>query len=129
MKRKRVTYISLILSIIAVGLPSRLYSQHLPSWYVTYAGDFLWAMVVYFFIANIFNLSLRSAFITALVVTYIIEISQLFHPVWLDSIRSVKIFALILGHGFLWSDIVAYTLGISLSVVIDWSITRNQAGE
>ena len=123
MKRNSKIYIPIVLFIIAIGIPSRLYSQHFPNWYVTYAGDFLWSMLVYFLFANIFQLSTKIAFLSSLVFAYTIEVSQLFHPAWLESIRSIKVFALILGHGFLWSDILAYTLGITLSVVIDRAIT------
>ena len=123
MKRHSKIYIPIVLFIIAIGIPSRLYSQHFPNWYVTYAGDFLWSMLVYFLFANIFQLSTKIAFLSSLVFAYTIEVSQLFHPAWLESIRSIKVFALILGHGFLWSDILAYTLGITLSVVIDRAIT------
>ena len=125
MKRSYKIYLPLVLLIIAIGIPSRLWPQHFPDWYVTYAGDFLWSMVVYFLIANVFRLAPKIAFISALLFAYAIEVSQLFHPEWLDAIRSIKIFALILGFGFLWSDIIAYTLGITLSFIIDkWLINR-----
>jgi len=129
MVRNRKIHIPIIFLIIALGIPSRLYSQHFPNWYVTYAGEFLWSMVVYFLIANVFRLSFKTAFISALTFAYVIEVSQLFHPAWLESIRSIKVFALVLGFGFLWSDILAYTLGISLSVVIDRALTSRVSGD
>ena len=123
MERNRKIYIPIIIFIVALGIPSRLDSQQFPNWYVTYAGDFLWSMVVYFLIANIFRLEIKTAFISTLAFAYAIEVSQLFNPAWLESIRSIKVFALVLGFGFLWSDILAYTLGITFSVVIDKAIT------
>jgi hypothetical protein len=65
--------------------------------------------------------------IAALLFAYAIEISQLFHPPWLDSLRSIKIFALVLGYGFLWSDIAAYTLGISTGALIERFLLRNSS--
>lgn len=129
MKRNYKIYIPIILLIIAIGIPSRLYPQYFPYWYVTYAGDFLWAMAVYFLIANVFRFSIKLAFISTLTFSYTIEVSQLFHPAWLEAIRSIKVFALILGSGFLWSDIVAYSLGISLSVAIDKAITSRKSSD
>lgn len=108
-----------MLLLFAIGLSSRTIPHVLPSWYVAYAGDFLWAMLIFFLFCVILRLKNIQAFYLALVTTYIIEITQLFHPAWLEALRSVKVFALILGYTFLWSDIVAYTLGISLGALID----------
>ena len=55
----------------------------------------------------------------ALVTTYLIEMTQLFHPPWLETLRSFKLFALVFGYSFLWVDILIYTLGISLGALID----------
>ena len=65
--------------------------------------------------------------ITTLSFTYIIEISQLFHPQWLDHLRAVWVLALLLGHDFLWSDIVAYTLGISTGALVESVLLRRNA--
>ncbi|WPD24149.1 MAG: DUF2809 domain-containing protein [Candidatus Electrothrix scaldis] len=118
-QRKLLLYTPIIVSLIALGLPARLAPQYLPNWYVTYAGDFLWAMLVYFLYALLFRLSTQFAFVIALVTAYLVEISQLFHPAWLDYLRSIRLLGFVLGFGFLWSDLVAYTLGISLAAGID----------
>ena len=121
-QRNLLVYIPLIGLIIALGLPTRLAPHYLPSWYVTYAGDFLWAMLVFFLYALLFRLPTKSCFCIALITAYFIEISQLFHPAWLDSLRSIRMLGFVLGFGFLWSDLIAYTLGISLAAGIDWSL-------
>jgi len=53
----------------------------------------------------------------ALVFCYAIELSQCLHYEWLIEMRSHILGALILGHQFLWTDIMAYTLGIALAAV------------
>ncbi|RWX48840.1 hypothetical protein VT99_10516 [Candidatus Electrothrix marina] len=118
-QRNLLVYIPIIAIIIALGLPARLVPQYLPSWYVTYAGDFLWAMLVFFLYALLFRLPTKFSFCIALITAYLIEISQLFHPAWLDALRSIRLLGFILGFGFLWSDLIAYTLGISLAAGID----------
>lgn len=128
MKRNSKIYIPIILFVIAIGVPSRIIPQLFPNWYNTYAGDFLWAIVVFLLFANIFRLKTKTAFFASLIFAYTIEVSQLFHPGWLESIRSIKVFALVLGHGFLWSDIIAYTLGISLVAIVDRAITSSTPG-
>jgi len=104
---------------IRLGLPSRITPNNYPLWYTTYAGDFIWAMMVFFLFRLFFRWQTLSAFLVALVTTYFIEFTQLFHPAWLDYLRSYKLVGLIIGYSFLWSDIIAYTAGISLGALID----------
>lgn len=107
--------------VVVFGLPARMFQDQLPAWYTLYFGDYLWAMLLFF----IFALTLRtkSTFkvaVITLLFTYLIETSQLFHPGWLEYLRSIKLFALVLGHGFLWSDIAAYTLGIFTGALLEY---------
>ena len=104
----------------------KLRAEQLPEWYTLYFGDFLWAMLVYFLIAVSFGLENKLAFAFAIITTYLIEISQLFHPGWLDALRFYRIVGLVIGYGFLWSDIIAYTLGISVGVLMDVYISTGK---
>jgi hypothetical protein len=111
--------------VTAFGLPARTIPDQLPTWYVQYFGDYLWAMLLFFVFALILrNISTFKVAIATLLSTYIIEISQLFHPQWLDNLRSIKLFALVLGFTFLWSDIVAYTLGIFTGAFVEYFLLR-----
>jgi len=113
--------------ITALGLPARIIQHQLPAWYTLYFGDYLWAMLLFFIFAlTLQNMSTFKVAITTLLFAYIIEISQFFHPQWLDYLRSIKLFALVLGYSFLWSDIAAYTLGISTGVLIERFLLRNR---
>ncbi|MCI5163110.1 MAG: DUF2809 domain-containing protein, partial [Candidatus Electrothrix sp. AX5] len=80
---------------------------------------FVGAMLVFFLYALLFRLPTKFCFCAALITAYLIEISQLFHPAWLEYLRSVRLLSFVLGFGFLWSDLIAYTLGISLAAGID----------
>ncbi len=46
-----------------------------------------------------------------------IELSQLYHAPWIDDIRQYRLGALVLGHGFLWTDLVCYSFGVAMGVV------------
>jgi hypothetical protein len=106
-------YLLIMLLIMALGLPARLIQDRLPTWYTLYFGDYLWAMLLFFLFAlTLRTVSTFKVAVITLLFTYLIEISQLFDPPWLEHLRSIKLFALVLGYGFLWSDIAAYTLGI-----------------
>ena len=132
MKTRRHTRIYLLIMIVitAFGLPARTIENQLPTWYVQYFGDYLWAMLLFFVFALTFrDMSTFKVAITSLLFAYSIEVSQLFHPQWLDYLRSIKLFALVLGFTFLWSDIVAYTLGISTGVLVECFLLRNTSFE
>jgi hypothetical protein len=48
-----------------------------------------------------------------------VEISQLYQAEWFNAIRITMPGRLILGQGFLWSDIISYTIGISIAAFIE----------
>jgi len=122
--RRLKIYLPPIVALLAIVLPIRTSPEFFPPWFVLYVGDFLCAMLIFFLYRLLFNLKTSVAFSTALVTTYLIEITQLFHPPWLEQLRSIKFFGLLLGYGFLWSDIVTYTLGILLAALGDRFINR-----
>ena len=118
--RNRMIYLFLTLLIMCLGLASRKYINYLPSYLGKYAGDTLWATMVYFGLAFLFNsFSVRKIAILSLIFSYGIEISQLYQGDWINKIRSTLIGALILGHGFLFSDLICYSIGIFLGIIID----------
>jgi hypothetical protein len=125
-KRRTSTYLLIMVVITALGFPARTIPDQLPSWYVQYFGDYLWAMLLFFgFALMLQNMGTFKVGIATLLFTYSIEISELFHPPWLEYLRSIKLFALVLGYTFLWTDIVAYTLGISTGALIEYFLLRN----
>ncbi len=108
-----------ILSIL-VGLLSRSELIELPEIVDTYIGDIIWAFMVYWLFAIIFvRRSLKYILIISFVFSFLIEISQLYHAEWIDTIRGIWIFALVLGHGFLWSDLICYSMGILLGYFVE----------
>jgi len=57
--------------------------------------------------------------LVSLLFCYLIEISQLYHAPWIDAIRNTRLGGLVLGFGFLWTDIIAYTMGIGIMLAIE----------
>lgn len=129
MKRNRLLYLLFILLTIALGLASRHYSAHLPEWINDYAGDALWALMVFWGFGFLFPKKGTAKVATfALLFSYGIELSQLYHAAWIDAIRANRIGGLVLGFGFLWSDIVSYTIGVAVGILCEKYIilrTRN----
>jgi hypothetical protein len=57
-----------------------------------------------------------------------VELSQLYHAPWIDSIRQTTLGGLILGFGFLWTDLACYAFGVGLGVLLEL-ISGRVAGE
>jgi hypothetical protein len=119
-ERKRIIYFILIIIVITLGLSSRYYSKLFPGWVELYVGDTLWALNVFLMLGFIFRekSSLWIA-IVAISFSFLIEISQLYHAPWIDCIRAYKLGGVILGFGFLWSDLICYVVGISLGYIFE----------
>jgi hypothetical protein len=117
-QRLAVTYAACGLVVVALGIGSRRFGVYLPSFLAEYAGDTLWALMVFLFfsaLAPAVKLSRRGG--AALAFAFAVEVSQLYHAPWIDGLRSTLIGGLVLGHGFLWSDLICYTFGILAGVV------------
>lgn len=120
MKNKRIVYLIVTIVIVGLGLASRKFGSFLPSFIAAYSGDALWAAMVYFGLRFLFPaLHFYKTGLYALIFSYFIELTQLYQADWINGIRSTTIGALILGHGFLWSDLICYTVGVLLALLID----------
>jgi hypothetical protein len=107
--KNRLKFILFALLLIPIGLATRTYGNEFMKLYV---GDSLWAMMIYFGFRFLYPTQSMKAFWFALMFCYLIEISQLYHEDWIENIRQNRLGGLILGFGFLWSDLVAYFVGI-----------------
>ncbi len=114
----RLRYLLAAPLVVAVGLASR--SAMAPALVRAWAGDPLYAVLIYVLLraAKPDATRLRSG-AAALLLCGIIEVSQTWHPAWLDAVRATRIGALVLGRGFLWSDLVGYTVGVAVAVGLD----------
>lgn len=126
--RSRARLAALAVVVAALGLGSRRFASFLPHLVAAYAGDTLWALEVYLGILLLRpSSSTRSAAAPALGFSLLIETSQLYHAPWIDALRSQPIGGLILGFGFLWSDLVCYAAGVGLGVLVDACVFRTDA--
>ncbi|HDR6216278.1 MULTISPECIES: DUF2809 domain-containing protein [Bacillus] len=119
-KRNRVVYALFTIVIIILGLSSRKFAFALPHLLNDYLGDALWALMIFTGFGFLFpkTETKKLAFIS-LMFCYGIEVSQLYHVNWIDSIRATTLGGLVLGYGFLWSDLVAYTIGVGVGILCE----------
>ena len=110
MRRNRIAYLRLIIITILVGLVSR--TNLTPKLIYPYAGDFFYALMVFFIIGCLIpQMKTLKIALISIGICYTLELFQLYQSEWINTIRNHKLGGLILGYGFLWSDIISYTLG------------------
>lgn len=120
MEYRRWIYLAITFAVIVLGIASRKYGDILPIFIAEYAGDTLWAVMVYWGMRFLFpSISIIKIAVISLLFSYSIECSQLYQADWANTIRNTTLGALIFGHGFLWSDMICYTAGVLLSALMD----------
>lgn len=125
--RNRIIYGALTVGAMLAGFVSRRWLGHY-GWVRLYAGDALWAMMVFFGLAFVFRKwTTWKVAGAALGFSVCIELSQLYHAPWIDAIRHMPLGGLVLGYTFVWSDLVCYGLGIGLGVAIDRNMLTDQS--
>ncbi|MFA9213624.1 MAG: DUF2809 domain-containing protein [Candidatus Methylacidiphilales bacterium] len=125
MQRSRKIYLIIIPSIMGLGILSRKFSYLLPDIINTYLGDATWAAMIYVMMAFVFANKLpKQVAVFSLLFCYAIELSQLYQAPWINAIRNTTLGALVLGSGFLWSDLLAYALGVFCGFVVEIKFTQ-----
>ncbi len=114
-----------ILLIVALGLATRKAPGLFPDVLVIYGGDTLYATLwvqLFAFFAR--SWSIRVVSLAALATCWTIEASQALHLDWLDVLRATTPGALVLGRGFLWSDLVCYVVGVIIGAGMEHALRR-----
>lgn len=103
---------------VAVGLASR-HVGGVPQW----VGDLLWSTMVFLLVSAAWPRGGRwRCGAVALTVSWLVELTQLYHPLWLDRVRGTTVGHLVLGSTFLWTDLVAYIAGVAAGIMLTWPL-------
>ena len=118
--RSRPAYALAVLIVMVLGLASRAEALPRPALVASYGGDTLWALLVFLLIGGLLPTrpTLQVALL-ALGFAGMIEISQIYSAPWLDALRQTLAGRLVLGSGFLWSDLLCYTVGVLSGVALE----------
>lgn len=84
-----------------------------------YGGDFLVVILLYCFVKSFFYAPPFKTAIWVLLFAYTIEVLQYFHLTHLLGLQHSRAAAMLLGNSFSWMDILCYTLGIALVMIIE----------
>ena len=116
--RSRSIYALLVAFVIILGLASRI--RVAPHFVHEYVGDALYALMIFLGLGFLFPKS-SSLIIAAFVLgfCFAIEISQLYHAPWIDAIRNMRLGGLILGFGFLWTDLICYLVVVCIGFLVE----------
>lgn len=124
-KRNRLLYAIFTIIVIILGLSSRKFAFALPELLNDYLGDALWALMIFIGFGFLFpKIETKKLAFISLIFCYGIEMSQLYHAEWIDNIRATTLGGLVLGYGFLWSDLVAYTIGVGVGFIFEFILQR-----
>ena len=118
--RNPLIQLALIALACVLGIASRRYAQALPGFIAAYAGDTLWALAAFAGFGLLLpRASTRTVASLAMILSIAVELSQLYHAPWIDSIKQTTLGGLILGFGFLWSDLACYAAGVGIGVILE----------
>lgn len=120
MKTNRISYLIITFTVIAIGIFSRTIT-FIP----LFIGDFLYSVMIYFGVRFLFtDLKNKKCAVIALAICYCIELLQLNDAEWMIELRKTLFGRYVLGQGFLWSDILAYSFGIPMAYFIEKALIR-----
>lgn len=113
---------ALLAVVIVLGLASRRYADALPVVIARYAGDTLWATAAFLALSVAWP-GARVGWLaaSAALISLAVELSQLARPAWLVAVRRWPGAGLLLGYGFLASDLACYAVGVALGAALDQS--------
>jgi hypothetical protein len=118
--RSRVWLACGMVLVVGAGLASRSLPWLLPPSLGTYPGDALWALLVFLGIAFIRPcIGSGQLALAALGISYLVEAAQLYQAQWINAIRATTPGHLVLGQGFDWLDLLAYTIGVAAGFALD----------
>lgn len=118
--KKRLICGLLIIIVIIAGLLSRK-TTLIPA----ITGDALYAVMMFLMVKFLLiHTDDRKIGVISLSICFLIEFSQLYDAAWINQIRNNTFGALVLGRGFLWSDLLAYTVGTLVCVLLSKSFRK-----
>jgi hypothetical protein len=119
-RRSRLLYFAGIFIFLYIGLLSRWHGRSIPAFFASYTGDYIAGWMAYCGMAVLFpKKSIKKLAIFSLVMAYALECSQLYHTPGLDRFRTTFIGHMMLGQGFLWSDLICDTAGIFSAAIAE----------
>lgn len=118
-------YFCLATFTMALGLSTRFVNHDFPEFVTLYLGDVLWALMVFWLTRVVQpNFKLVHSALIAISFAFSIELSQLYHADWINNIRATTLGGLVLGFGFKTTDLVCYSIGVSVGFWLNQKLLK-----
>jgi hypothetical protein len=115
LSKQRFLILLLLIVVVPIGFFTKFYDGPAKVWVNDSLGGLLyeifWSLVIYFFFPK--NKPIVVA-VSVFMITCLLEILQLWHPVFLEFIRDNFIGRTILGNSFNWLDFPYYLIGSAM---------------
>ena len=85
-----------------------------------YGGDFLVVILIYCVGRAFLNWSVTAVAVATLLFSFAVEIGQYYSLVDRLGLRGNRLAEVVIGVGFSWGDLLAYTLGIAAVIVVEY---------
>jgi len=112
MRKFRIVTILSILIITTLGFASKFYAGSYANWFNNSLGGFLyeifWCLILSFILIKVKSWKIA---LSVFILTCTLEFLQLWHPIFLEVIRSTFIGRTIIGTTFVPSDFIYYAIG------------------
>jgi len=82
-------------------------------------GDFLVVIFIYYALASVLNMSKAWLALGVLLFAYAVEIGQYYNLVYHLGLKGNRFAEIVIGMGFTWTDMLAYTLGVIFVYLLD----------
>ena len=89
-------------------------------------GDLLVVILIYCFLRSFINISVWKMAVFVLIFAYIVEMLQDFKIIEILGLGQYQLAGIIIGTSFSWIDILAYTLGIGIVLIIENFATKRK---
>lgn len=84
-----------------------------------YVGDYLVVMLMYCAVRTFFKVPVVKTAIGVLLFSYLIEVLQYFRIVDRLGLQDNTVARTVIGYGFEWMDMLAYTLGVLTIIILE----------
>ncbi len=113
--KKHYFITTILLFLIEVGIALYIHDDFIRP----YMGDVLVVLLLYCFIQSFFTFSVKATAVVVLLFSFTIEFLQYIHIVEKLGLQKYAIARTVLGTSFSWIDLLCYTIGVILIVLIE----------
>lgn len=92
-----------------------------------YLGDVLVVILLYCFVKTFFKVPVITTALLVLLFSFIVELLQFLNIVKIVGLEHYKIARIVIGTSFSWADLVCYTAGIGIVLLVEKQLSKNKS--